>query len=652
MRRLIVMFLLLSGGRLLFCQEIKNKEIPEEIFRTIMEYAENAAEDGSDPQSMVEELTDLFGSLLVSPLNINKASREDFEKLLILSDFQIESILDYRTEYGALFSMNELYQIPGLDSKLVTLLTFFFIVSQGDSSPEFNLKSLIAGGKTQLLLRGKGVIEKQQGYSPVTKEDFEKNPDCRYLGSPGLVYTQLKYEYADRLQVAVTIEKDSGEKGVDYKSLNITVNNTGPVERVVIGDFTAHFGQGLVVWNSFSISSNMEPNSFRKPQGGIAPYNSTDENLSFRGIAATINIKKLKVTIMGSHRAYDARLEDGVYTSLIKTGLHNTTTTLERKGSLIGSVLGANLTFSGNKIRISGSSLLYKHNLAYGGRDSLKLEKDRILNGYGGNFGADFYWVLNKVRIFGEAAADHTGSMAGIVGFLYSPYYKLMTAILFRSYSKDYYAPFAGAVSKSGNTNDELGVKCSVTYLAGKYWRLSSSVEILKTYHYLSFTGNFSKETGFGCYFKLLQSQKRASLRYNISYPVTNLIQFVNRLDVNTFGEGKTWLGVHLFHEAIYKSKSKKMDTSFRIAVFSAPIWDVRIYSYERDILYGFSLPVYYGKGIRWYFNLHFSPLKSVDVWFKISQTHYLDRDIIGEGLDLITGPSKSEAKLQLRWRF
>jgi len=652
MRRLITVILLLTGGKLLFCQELKSREIPEKIFETIMEYAETAAEEGVDLEGLAEEVYEIYRSLLSSPLDINRATREELERLVILNDFQIESIIDYRIEYGAFLSINELYQIAGLDYKMVNLMAPFIYVNPNETPQKLSLRSLIKDNKSQILLKGRSIIEKQMGYTPVTKTEFEQNPNSRYLGAPGQLYTQYKYEHSDRIKAAVTIERDGGEKGVDYKSLNIALYKTGLVEKLIIGDYNVRFGQGLIVWNSFSINSSTEPSSFRKSEVGISPYNSTDENISFRGIAATLNIKKAKLTLMGSHRSYDARVVDGYYTSLLNTGLHNTTTTLERKHSLSGSMVGANLQFSGNKFKISQSMLIYKYNLPYGGRDSLKLAKDKVFKGYGGNMGVDFYWVLNKTRFFGEAAIDHGASFAGLIGLLYAPDYRYEAALLFRYYSKNYYAPFAGAVSRGGTPNDEMGLKGSYAYRIGKYWRLSSVIEILKDYYYISFIGSYNKDEGTTHYLKILQSQKRASVRYNISYPVINCLSFANRLDITSFSGEKLSLGYHFYYEIIYKSTSKKFDSSFRIALFNTPVWDVRIYAYERDILYGFSLPALYGKGIRWYYNLHYRPCRSIDVWLKISQTRYSDRQETGEGLDLITGPSKSELKLQLRWRF
>jgi hypothetical protein len=294
MRGLIAFLLLLFCGRVLFCQESKSIDIPKEIIEAIVEYAESGNSEGTDYESMLDELTQLYTSLLISPMNINRAGREELESLFILSDFQIESIIDYRNEYGNFLSLNELYQIIGIDKRKATILRVITCVGEQDKTQKITPKSLMKNGRAQLLLKSKLILEEQKGYLPITKEEFAQNPDCRYLGSRGLFYSQLKYEYLNRIKATVTTEKDSGEKGVtDYKSVNLLIGKTGPMESLIIGDFSARFGQGLVLWNSFSINSSVEPTKIRKSGVGIVPYNSTDENLSLRGIAANFKMRRV-----------------------------------------------------------------------------------------------------------------------------------------------------------------------------------------------------------------------------------------------------------------------------------------------------------------------------------------------------------------------
>jgi hypothetical protein len=274
------------------------------------------------------------------------------------------------------------------------------------------------------------------------------------------------------------------------------------------------------------------------------------------------------------------------------------------------------------------------------------------LSGLHFNSGTDFYWVIDNFRIFGELAVDHTASLAGLAGIIYSPSNKFEGALLFRNYSDSYYAPFSGARSRSGNPNNEKGVTASMVYSIGKYWKVSSFIELLKGYHNITFNFNYLSQKGTQANLRVIQSLSRSSIRMNLNYQVFKEITFSNRIDLTSEFNQKPFFGVHAYHEAIYESNTKKVGVSVRLAAFSTPRWDLRVYSYERDLLYNFSTPVYYGKGLRWYINIHYAPFRSIDFWFKIASTYYLDREVIGQGVDLIEGPMKSEAKLQLRWRF
>ena len=48
---------------------------------------------------------------------------------------------------------------------------------------------------------------------------------------------------------------------------------------MIIGDFSARFGQGLALWNSFSMSGFSTVDSFRKNAGGFSPTSSFTSTL-------------------------------------------------------------------------------------------------------------------------------------------------------------------------------------------------------------------------------------------------------------------------------------------------------------------------------------------------------------------------------------
>ena len=59
-----------------------------------------------------------------------------------------------------------------------------------------------------------------------------------------------------------------------------------------------------------------------------------------------------------------------------------------------------------------------------------------------------------------------------------------------------------------------------------------------------------------------------------------------------------------------------------------------------------------YGKGKKIYLLLKYNIIKNTDLWIKVSETIYDDRDIIRSGWDEIDGNRLTELKIQLRYKF
>ena len=76
------------------------------------------------------------------------------------------------------------------------------------------------------------------------------------------------------------------------------------------------------------------------------------------------------------------------------------------------------------------------------------------------------------------------------------------------------------------------------------------------------------------------------------------------------------------------------------------------MYAYENDVLYSFSIPVFYDKGYRYYLNLNYDATRKLSVWLRFAQTLYLDKNLIGSGLDEIMGNKKTEIRLQVIFSF
>ncbi|MFN2439788.1 MAG: hypothetical protein ABR503_11365, partial [Chitinophagaceae bacterium] len=75
-----------------------------------------------------------------------------------------------------------------------------------------------------------------------------------------------------------------------------------------------------------------------------------------------------------------------------------------------------------------------------------------------------------------------------------------------------------------------------------------------------------------------------------------------------------------------------------------------RIYAYESDVLYSYSIPAFQDKGFRYYLNMNYDVSKKLTFWLRFAQTIYRDEEKIGSGLNEIQGNKRSEIKIQLRY--
>jgi hypothetical protein len=110
--------------------------------------------------------------------------------------------------------------------------------------------------------------------------------------------------------------------------------------------------------------------------------------------------------------------------------------------------------------------------------------------------------------------------------------------------------------------------------------------------------------------------------------------------------------GFLTFFDFIYNPPMKPLSGSIRLQYFETDGFNSRIYAYENDVLYSFSIPAFFDKGWRTYLNLNYSINKKWQAWFRVATTIFKDKDLIGSGLDEITGNRRTEVKLQIMHIF
>jgi hypothetical protein len=88
------------------------------------------------------------------------------------------------------------------------------------------------------------------------------------------------------------------------------------------------------------------------------------------------------------------------------------------------------------------------------------------------------------------------------------------------------------------------------------------------------------------------------------------------------------------------------------LAIFDAESYDVRLYSYERNLLNSFYMPSFYGKGMRLALSVKYNVSASLTLSAKAGHTRYFNRETIGSGTEFIDGNKRTDLYFYLRWKY
>ena len=566
------------------------------------------AEQLADDPSAQEALLARYEALARRRPDINTLSREALEETGLLTLFQVESIMDHRKEFGDILSMGELATVAGFTPEKAALCAQFF---------RFGSEQ-IPGALASDHLWQHGALLRTRWKAG------EKMPSLtgKYSGS------------TPRLTLAATVDHDAGEswqKGFlpDFISLSAGWSGTrGTVlQQAVAGDYTARFGQGLVLWKAFRAGALLgEPASVLRHTGGLKPYSSTDESNFFRGAGATFALAAWRLTALASYNAVDARIADGAYTSIATDGLHRTATEQSKRHTMHEWVaaLAAGRDFQHGRIGLTAAVYRYdKPN----GRVLHEYNRHQQYDGWWGNVGLDGYWHSAAWRLFGEAAVDAHGALACVAGAIWSPVYALEISLLMRYYDKSYIATHAGAYSTLSACANQAGATLSLRYYLSKAWTLRAHGE----YSYypwarfgydgpssawrvrLELAGAFVDGSSAQFLFRNNSGKWQARLGGNWSIS--------NHWSLGARAQGGPGGGA-AYAEAAFTGFHRHLTLAGRITFYDTADWDSRISFYEKGLPQSYSVRQFYGKGTGAYLLVRYAPVKSLEGWFRLSDDY------------------------------
>jgi len=678
---------------LIFCYKLYSQENLTEL-EFIAELAEEFVainDQGADYSVIYDDLTDLYNN----PLNLNYSEADEFEKLHILNKFQIYSITNYRETNGLFLSVYELAYVYGFTEEIVKKILPFISVSTHKPEVKLLSKGLFPKGKQELWMRSQQIIEKQNGY---IIEDSAKTENNYYLGSPVKIYIKYRYSYNNNIFAGITAEKDQGEEffigsnqtGFDFYSGYYQIKNYKWINNFIIGDYHNNIGQGLVIWPGYSTGKSIYILNTAKTNQGIQRKSSINENQFLRGIAGSIKKDNTIYTVYFSTKNIDANvtLMDSLtqnpilFSSFQNSGLHNTVNYTSDKKSIYEIIYGTSCEWKNEILKIGGSFNSFNYNAGYEPQaEPYNNFKNLDLNNY---YTSIFYNLHFKYsNFFGEYACQINHGYSFLNGVLLKAAPRFELSILQRYFDKKYYSPYSNAFGENSVNNNESGIYTGCNIYLFRNWKLTAYYDLYK-FSWLKYqlnspsTGNdyliqlnYTLSDYFNMYLRYKEKTKikqfnstidnnilfepyyKKALRYHINYKISDVVYFKNRIEILNYQiDDNIDKGFLFYQDIIIKPVKPKFSLYFRYSVFDTDTYDTRIYAYENDVLYAFSIPAYYNKGIRYYIMLKYKFGYKLDTWIRFSQTSYSDRNIIGSGITQINGNTKSEIKVQLRYKF
>ena len=491
-------------------------------------------------------------------------------------------------------------------------------------------------------------------------------------------------------------------RGFDFVGFHLYAKDLGIVKAAALGDYQLAFGQGLTMWSGMSFGKAGAGSSVMKQGRGLTPKASASEYAFMRGAAVTLGRGPFSGTVFYSNRLVDANIsvtdtldnEAEFVSSLQETGYHRTIGELQDRHAIRQQIVGGHLAYAVAHFEVGYTLHHTWLNVP------LELRPSHYNQFYfqGSQLtdqGVDFKYVKGKYAVFGEVAMsinpDSTSlrqaqepAFAGLVGITVKPAGYLNFTVMYRDYGKAYQNLYSNAFGEGSRNQGQRGVYLGVEAAPAPYWNLLAYVDQFQfTWltsqvnapsrghdYYLRVSHSFNRNTNAYLQFRSKTKMKNStdgqvfthypifytknSVRFNINYKIGRDFTAGNKAEYAHYRneDGTNEHGFYLCQDIAYKPEDKPYSLTFRYALYDAKDYNARIYAYENDVLYSFSVPALFGKGMRVYLLGKVKLFNELTLYARIGRTIYSDRDEIGSGLTLIEGNHKTDLKVEMIWKL
>ncbi len=649
---------------------------------------ENSTQINADAEIEDDSWLQQMQRFIKDPVDLNEAGEGALQEFRVLTPIQIRQLLLYRKLCGAFISIYELQAVPGWDIAVIKKISPFITVSDHTGMGRL-LGTRAAKGDHSILIRVSQTLERSKGYAR------DSGATNFYPGSPQRIMLRYTYHFRNLLQWGVLAEKDAGEQffkgkqkqGFDFYSAHLFLQNFGNIRALALGDFAVDLGQGLIQWQGLAFKKSGDVISIKREGGILKPYHSAGESNFHRGIGITIAKHKWQATAFVSYKKIDANLvvdtlpgSDAYVSSLQTSGYHRTKSEADDKGVQRQFAVGGNLSYKNKTLRLGINAIHYRFGLPI--QKSADPYNRYALSGkHFGNYSLDYGYTFKNLHLFGEAAITGNLDKAFLAGLIISPSSYADVSVLYRNISRSYQSLYSNAFTDNTYPANETGLYTGMSLRPNDQWRIDAFADIFK-FPWLKYRvdapsagADFLVQAAYkpnkqleiytryhsgakaingneGSVLAIVALQSQRNWRAQVNFKLDPAVNLRCRAEAIWVGKTNVERGFSTCFDIIYKPALKPYSGNMRLQYFETGGYDSRIYAYENDVLYSFSIPAFYDKGYRYYVNLNDDINKKLSIWLRWAQTIFRGKNSVGSGLDEIMGSSRTEVKLQALYNF
>ena len=573
-----------------------------------------------------------------------------------------------------MLTLGELQLTGSLDYDTRNLLRHF--VYAGDvpvKREKLKLSDVLTHGRNEVIARMDIPLYMRDGFRYHSPDELKRYPNRAYLGNRYSHSVRYSFNWHNRIRFGFTADKDAGEPflgrnktGYDFWSPYLYIKDMGVLREMVLGNFKAQFGYGLLLGGGFSTGKSMALSAMDRNTQGLKPHSSTQEYGYLRGAGIALGSGHATFTLLAASTSFDATLKgDTVISSFKEDGYHRTELEWSKKHNAGMNTFAANVRYSYRGLKYGGTVLTEKLSLPYKGKDRFS------------GVSADF--SLHRARY---ALAAELSVMNRNAAFLASQTFRLPGSWtvnwVFRSYSPGYMSLHSNGVAE-GSVQNETGLLTGFSY-STQSLKLNGNLDLFM--HPEPKYGVSAPSNGMDIRLeadwhagrrdnlyltgRIKSKQKDCKYTGQLEYCITGRYRLRWTHSFRNGAELKTQLFYARYDFiaepisngwALAQSYSKSLadgafDMNLSAAAFSTDSYDSRISIYETGLRYAYNFISLYGKGGRLSATVRYRFWRGMQLNVKAGTTYYLDRDEISSAQQRIASCHKEDVSVQFITKF